>query len=437
VAVNLNEENPLRPETAGDIVLFNFPFTIGTYPKLAFNIDDDDDDDDDEQVETVQNDDIASDHSSEYDQIAEKMKDLELETNPPQMVQEESSSVTRINPTCTPSSSFYDITPLKRLDDTEVNNSTSYITSSVKKVADPVFNKPNTPDEASPVEEQYNHPIPKMEYTSNLVQEPQSPTSTSEPTSPTNHTRPVISTPPPELPTKPTPPPLTRPNLQINPSLMFNDYQPVVSPIGPPPTSPLAQRHNSAATMRPSNSSSTVHSGIGRQESVRWIVRNQEAATPAAVAAASPTTITSPNIPPRLPPRPTAPAINNNQVFVMPTPSLSQPTATSIHHQNNNYHPQPGTHHYASGNYHLQPSHSSQTSSMPMPQQYQQFPPYTNHPQYGYSQNYDYSNNHHHHHNNNGNVAFPVPQQPGYSGGFMSMPSHQNYQPQPSTYYNH
>jgi hypothetical protein len=409
VAVNLNEENPLRPETAGDIVIFNFPFTIGTYPRLAFNIDDDDDDDDkkDEVVEADQNDDIVSNHSSEYDQVAETMKDLVLETSPPQMVQQE-----------TPSSSLYDITPLKRLDETEVTTA-GYLTSPIQK---PAINKPNTPE-----------PIPRMEYASDLI-ESQSPTSTSVPTSPI---MPVVPTPPPEHQPKPsTSPPLTRPNLQINPSHMFNDYQPIVSPVGPSPTSPPMQRQDSVATMHPTSSTSTVHTGLGRQDSVRWIVRNEEAVAPAAVAAGATSATTSPNIPPALPPRPTTPVMNNNHGFSMPTPSLSQPTASSLYPNTyHHHHPQPGTHHHNHGNYPpLQSSHSSQTSNMPMPQ-YHQFPPYTNNhlPPYGYNQHYDYN---HPPHNNSG-IAFPVPQQPGYSGGFMGMPSHQNYRPQPSPYYNH
>lgn len=445
VAVNLNEENPHRPETEGDIVMFNFPFTIGTYPRLAFNIDDDDD-----ETETVQSDYITSNHSSEYDQVAEKMKDLDLGTCPPQMVQE-GKSVTPIDPNSAPSSSSNDITPLKRLEETGVNNSEDLPSGYL--VPEPAMNKPNTSDE-----EQVS--TPEMKSHSLITSEPALYTN--------NHTFPVSSTPSPELLTKPlASPPLTRPNLQINPSEMFNDYQPIVSPTGPPSSPPLMQAaamrpSNSSSTMRPSNSSSTMDSGLGRQESVRWIVRNQEAAAPAAVAAS-----TSPNIPPCLPPRPTTPI--NNPGLVMPTPSVSQPTTSSfLHHKN--YYGQAGAQHSNSSNYHLQPSLSSQTSNRPMQQhqyppytnnnandQYHQYPPYPNnstndqyrpyppyinnntnhHPQPGYFQHYDYTNNHHSQHNNNNNIAFPVPQHPGFLGQFIGMPSHQNYQHQTSTYYNH
>ncbi|KAG1081613.1 hypothetical protein G6F42_022888 [Rhizopus arrhizus] len=65
------------------------------------------------------------------------------------------------------------------------------------------------------------------------------------------------------------------------------------------PTSPSVSRDDSVASLHPSTSTATSSSvGIGRQESVRWIVRNQDAPTPALVS-------------PQIPPRPT-PSVSNH-----------------------------------------------------------------------------------------------------------------------------
>ncbi|KAI8989599.1 hypothetical protein BDB01DRAFT_549711 [Pilobolus umbonatus] len=59
VIVNLNEENPHRPEDPHDIVTFNMPFTVGTHPKLTFNIDDDGEEEEMKLSDNASEDDIA------------------------------------------------------------------------------------------------------------------------------------------------------------------------------------------------------------------------------------------------------------------------------------------------------------------------------------------------------------------------------------------
>lgn len=460
VSINLNEQNPHRPETAGDIVIFNVPFVIGTYPKVAFNIDDDDDDEEDNVVEEEYSplkDD--SSNSFEYDQVAEKMKDLDLgsEINSPTLLEQSpsikhSNSITHIHPTLSSPQPSFD--------------------SIQEPVPEPAVNKP---DEVSSHAEilsppldrilstNSNHlPMPKLENTSKSGEGD----SSSSPTRPChldNH-QPTKSpslyykqnlttnTPPLEHSTLVQPPtsPSFKAKLKISPSEIYNDYQPMVSPIGNiSPTSPQVLRHDSVASLHPSHSTTTVqsngggsstgNSGIGRQESVRWIVRNQEAPTPALVS-------------PQIPPRP-SPTMSSHGGFVMPTPSFSESTsintATNSPPYHHNHYQQGHTHNYGTS----PPQHTQHqfynhnNNSMPMPQQqpqpqpqhhhqppphHHQFPPYIN-------DTYQYPNANSYHpqpqpsypqYDPNG-FPQPQPQPQPFSGGFMGMPSHQTYQAQP------
>lgn len=69
----MNEENPLHKESDNDIAIFNAPFIIGTYPKLAFNIDDDEEEEQTQELKEEIN-------TTEMDQVVEKMKYIELES---------------------------------------------------------------------------------------------------------------------------------------------------------------------------------------------------------------------------------------------------------------------------------------------------------------------------------------------------------------------
>ncbi|KAL7316301.1 hypothetical protein PS15m_005412 [Mucor circinelloides] len=455
VSINLNEENPHRPETAGDIVIFNVPFVIGTYPKLAFNIDDDDDEEEQRVEENASQQDDSS-NSSEYEQVAEKMKDLDLgsDVNSPTLLQQSpsikhSNSITRIDPTITsPQPSFESIQ--EPVPEPAVNkpNEVSY----QAQVISPPLDKIPTMDGTTTT----HLPTPKLENAlkSGEQAEPTSPKPLYLDDQPTNKSPSLYykqnlatssSTPPPEHSTLVSPSPSYKTKLKITPSEIYNDYQPMVSPTaaaaagGGPPTSPSVSRHDSVASLHPSTSTATSSSvGIGRQESVRWIVRNQDAPTPALVS-------------PPIPPRPT-PSVSNHGgsggAFMMPTPSFSETTSTqptTNHSPPYHHHPyqqnQSHYHHYGTSPPPAPLSHqfyNHSNSSMPMPQQpqpqYHQFPPYTNnHYQYPDANSYShqtsppepsyppYSNA----------TGFPQPQPQPSLGGFMGMPSHQAYQPQP------
>ncbi|CAO3652302.1 unnamed protein product [Mucor fragilis] len=443
VSINLNEENPHRPETAGDIVIFNVPFVIGTYPKLAFNIDDDDDEeeqrvDDEAEEEALQQND--SSNSLEYEQVAEKMKDLDLgsDVNSPALLQQSPSikhtnSITRIDPTITsPQPSFESIQ--EPVPEPAVNkpNEISY---QVQVVSPPLDRIPSMNSTGTT-----HLPTPELENASKSGEqdEPSSPKPLylhDQPTnkSPSLHYKHNLAassnTPPPEHSTLAPSSPSYKAKLKITPSEIYNDYQPMVSPTAGNPASPLVSRHDSVASLHPSIStrtSSTV--GVGRQESVRWIVRNQGAPTPAVVA-------------PQIPPRPTPSVSNQGSAFIMPTPSFSESTSTQTTHHSPPYHQHDQSHYGTSPPPPPLPHqfYNHSNNSMPMPQQPQpqhhQFPPYTsNHYQYPDANSYS-------HHTSPppppsyppylGTNGFPQPQPQPFSGGFMGMPSHQNYQPQP------
>lgn len=525
ISVNLNEENPYRPEVPQNIVLFNVPFTIGTYPKLSFNIDDDEDDEEEEEMEQKdqQRDEVGSNHSSEYDQVAEKMKemDLSLEAVPPQMIQQFPKTQ---SPTTPPPKNAY--TPLPALStspkptyipppmmakqepkpqvmekDSKPNAPSSPSTESFVQVpmvisklspvppmlsstvsspsVTPLERLPSngsiavppmvsSPPLVKPLERLSSNgstisPVatPKMEFTANnnaspptkfsLQQQPigspKSPASYFNSNSPTT----TVTTPPPErVNQQQNVSSYTSPKVNIRPSEIFNDYKPVISPTSSIP------RHDSVASIQPSTSTSTSNNaGLGRQDSVHWIVTNQDAPAPAAVLT-SPVISSSNNAPPALPPRPTPSPVNNTVQpgFNLPQPDINATSAPPPPFPTNNYHhqqQQQNSHH----NHHYPPQPHHQSSYPPPLQHYDSFsggsgmpvaqpaPP----PQYNYN-NYNsnqygnaplpppsqqYNNNYSHHPlQYDNNVSFPVPQHPythGGSVGVMGMPSHQNYVP--------
>ncbi|GAN09456.1 hypothetical protein MAM1_0269d08985 [Mucor ambiguus] len=458
VSINLNEENPHRPETAGDIVIFNVPFVIGTYPKLTFNIDDDDEEEDqqrmNEEAEEGASQQGDSSNSLEYEQVAEKMKDLDLGSavNSPTLLQQSPSikhtdSITCIDPIlASPQPSFESIQ--EPVPEPAVNKPNK-ISSHAQVISPPLDRIPRmssatmahlpTPklDNASKPGEQVEPTSPKPLY---LHDQPAH-------KSPSLHYKQNLctsnNTPPPEHSTLVPSSPSYKAKLKITPSEIYNDYQPMVSPTAGNPTSPLMSRNDSVALLHPSTSTVTSSTGgIVRQDSVRWIVRNQDAPAPAAVS-------------PQIPPRPTPSVSNQGGAFMMPTPSFSESTSTQTTHHSPPYHHNHYQHaqsHYSTSGISPSPPtlqhqfYNHSNSSMPIPQQPQpppqpqhhQFPPYTNN-RYQYPDANPYS-----HHispppppsyppSYSGATGFPQPQpqpQP-FSGGFMGMPSHQNYQPQP------
>ncbi|KAL9557812.1 hypothetical protein MBANPS3_001203 [Mucor bainieri] len=453
VSINLNEENPHRPETAGDIVIFNVPFVIGTYPKLAFNIDDDDEEEEQMVDEGASQQDDSS-NSLEYEQVAEKMKDLDLgsDVNSPTLLQQSPSikhtnSITRIDPTMvSPQPSFESIQepvpepavnkpneisfhaqvispPLDRIPSMNSNTATHLPTPELENASK--SGEPVEPTSPKPLylHDQPTNKSPSIQYKQNLA--------TSSNTPPPEHSTLVPSS------------PSYKAKLKITPSEIYNDYQPMVSPTAGNPSSPMVSRHDSVASLHPSTSTTTTSStvGLGRQESVRWIVRNHDAPTPAVVS-------------PQIPPRPT-PSMSNQggAAFMMPTPSFSESTSTQTTHHSPPYHHNHYQHdQFPYSNYGTSPPppplphqfYNHSNNSMPMPQQMQQsqhhqFPPYTNnHYQYPDATN-TYSSTQHtssppppsYPPSYPGATGFPQPQPQPFSGGFMGMPSHQNYQPQP------
>ncbi|KAK4514353.1 uncharacterized protein ATC70_001946 [Mucor velutinosus] len=444
VTINLNEENPHRPETAGDIVIFNVPFVIGTYPKLAFNIDDDDDEEEqrvEEEAEEGASQQDDSSNSLEYEQVAEKMKDLDLgsDVNLPALLQQSPSikhtnSITRIDPTiASPQPSFESIQ--KPVPEPAVNKPNE-ISHQAQAIPPPLDRMPSMSTATTT-----HLPTPKLENASKSGEqvEPSSPKPLYLHDQPTNKSPPLYckqnlatsgNTPPPEHSTLVPSSPSYKAKLKIAPSEIYNDYQPMVSPTAGNPTSPLVSRHDSVASLHPSPSTTTSSTvGIGRQESVRWIVRNQDAPTPAVVS-------------PQVPPRPTPSVSNQDSAFMMPTPCFSESTSTQTTHHSPSYH---HNHNNTYGASPLPPSLLQQfynhgNNAMPMPQQPQpqhhQFPPYTNN-----HYHYPDANSYNHHTSPPpppsyppsypGATGFPEPQPQPFSGGFMGMPSHQNYQPQP------
>ncbi|KAI9483688.1 MAG: hypothetical protein EXX96DRAFT_599982 [Benjaminiella poitrasii] len=382
ISINLNEQNPHRPETKGDIVIFNIPFTIGTYPRLAFSIDDDDEEEED----------ISQKDDTEYEQVAEKMKDLDLdESNAPNILQmaDEEPTNTITNSPVKPSSSPH----LQHKNTITHTDEQTQPVSPYKPNASTPSSTPTTTTHHSynvevispPIEKLYENAIQPGEY-KNLdgspLLESQSPVgSTVNTTSPPRTPKASISN--------------HKPQLKISPSEVYNDYQPILSPTAPSPSSSMVHRNDSIASSihRTSNTASSHQgSSLGRNESVRWIVRNQDAPTPAAVTASVSSVV--PNFPvSQLP-------VNNS--ISMPMPSINQ--AASM--------PQPYPY----------PSPYDNSIRMPISQQ-QPFMPYY-HPHQPPSS-----------YNNNNGLDFSNSQAQNYpfAGGFVNMPSNQPF-PTPSHY---
>lgn len=457
VSVNLNEENPLRQEVSQDVVLFNFPFTIGTYPKVSFNIDDDEDEEVASQADPLVEDE-ASNNSSEYEKVMEKMKDmdLELEAIPPQMIQETSPTPppktgytplpalsSNVEPTYIPPPMMLqevkpqEVKPLPIKKDIVLKP--DEVTSPIEpppqipmmlsaEPPKPIKKSPTiTPLERLPSSGSMIAPFatPKMEFATNVGGGGSSgstspiklsPVQTfNSPKSPVSNQQPVVTTPPLEHNAVP-PSPSYRVKQNVTPSDVFNDYNPTMSP------SPSLQTINDAPNPHPATPTPSVE----RHKSFHWV------APPAATPAVKPTSppainLTSkPGSPPALPPRPTpTPSISNQTNgthpggFAFPQPMLNNtsPPPPPPLLSNNNY-PAPNNNY----NQHYTYSQNQNQPAYNFPQA--QAPPYNNYPP-------QYNNNYHHQQQNNNNYPYPPPQpQP-----FITMPSHQDYQAQPNYSY--
>ncbi|KAG2191544.1 hypothetical protein INT47_004667 [Mucor saturninus] len=244
VSVNLNEENPYRQEIPQDIVLFNVPFTIGTYPKLSFNIDDDDESDEDEYIPPIS--DSASNHSSELNEVTKTMQDMDLSEVSSPILQQDA------------------ITPLPPL---SPSSKPTYVAPLIKSPPRPIsvnqgIYKPNAPSPIAVEKHEHdNQPTEKDLATKPLPLIAESPICNEE-----EEGRTTV-TPPPEdaTATGVTPPsPFIIKPAGISPSDIFNDYNPGLSP-----TSPV-QGHDSLNSMP----ASAAAPGLGRNKSFHLIVRN-------------------------------------------------------------------------------------------------------------------------------------------------------------------
>lgn len=448
ISVNLNEENPLRQEVSQDIVLFNLPFTIGTYPKVSFNIDDDDDEEVASQSDPLVDDEVSN-NSSEYEQVVERMKDmdLELEAIPPQMIQETSPSpppkigYTPLPALTTPAEPTYYPPPMMIREDKPLPDkkdiafkpdevtSPSVLAPQIPMMLSAEPSKPVdkapaiTPLERLPSSGSSISPFatPKMEFATNVGGSSSgssspvklSPVQTfNSPKSPVSN-QPVY-TPPLEHNAVP-PSPSYKAKQNVTPSDVFNDYNPVLSP------SPSLQTINNTSSTHPITPAPSVE----RHKSFHWV-------TPPAATPTSPPTVnltSKPASPPALPPRPTPTPSLSSQTngnhpggFAFPQPLLNNtsPPPPPFPGNNNNNYPLPGNNfnqHYPGTYSQNQPAYNS----VNFPQA--QIPPYNYPPQYN-------NNNNFHPPQNN----YPYPPQP-QPQPFMGMPSHQDYQAQPNYSY--
>ncbi|KAI8372325.1 hypothetical protein EDC96DRAFT_500686 [Choanephora cucurbitarum] len=425
ISINLNEENPLRPELDRNVVIFNAPFTVGTYPKLSFNIDDDDEEEEAGKavVNHIEVHDEESVNSEDFNEMAEKMKEVDLDQHiPPETVQqkeEDNDSTTESDETTTP--------------------------------------------------EQPELPVLPDIHKEELLDQPQSP-SIAMPPIKTNHSR----------------------NSSINsitktrmtPSDIYNDY---------PPASPITH-----SPVSPTNST-----GLGRQSSVHWVVRNKEPTSPQSLSSATPQnnpsspvigfamptpcvsqsdTTSSPT--PQSPPLPHllnnhSPPIYNSSLlykhgiasqstpYLQTSPSISSPYLHTAPSSSSPYlhasssvsspylHTSPSAPSAHSGRIHAfypQPSPSISSSYIPSPIAHSPQPQYAAHhnipppPHNEHHQNYPRppipprpvspnafpQDGHHqeppfyHHSNNSSHIGFPMPQ---HSGDYPSMPMYQDYKP--------
>lgn len=406
VSVNLNEENPYREEIPQDVVLFNVPFAVGTCPKVSFNIDDDDDED--EALNNQHIDDNASNHSSEFDEVTKTMKDLDLGlVQSPVIQQDNYTPLPALSPSSKPT---YIPPPMMKQPPRPI---------SIKKDA---LNKPDKPSSPST---EVNCQVPMM------ISKSSSPTIKPLERLPSSFDNPGLEyainsggstspqlpfyqsdmTPPPEHAVTPSSP--YKPKTNISPSEVYNDYNPGLSP-----TSSI---HRNDSVKSTEGSASTSTTDLGRKESFRWIVRNQEAQVPVSPVISNfgtsiPSSTGFHNI---FPPRPT-PSTSTGYHHLPPP----QPTPSTSNHTHNGFFAQPT------------PSVSNHTGCYngftPQPTPNYQYPPVQqgfNYPQQGYNgmpepqNNYQY--NQYNQYNQQPSHNMPVPQ---YG---MGMPSHQNYQPQP------
>ncbi|RCI02359.1 hypothetical protein CU098_000500 [Rhizopus stolonifer] len=415
ISVNLNEENPLRPESDGDIVIFNVPFTIGTYPKLAFNIDDDEEDEENRPAveEEADQKDQDSMHSEEYNQIAEKMKDLDLEEhNPPEMVQQSKESEPSHQ------DSIEHIDPLLSMDKPEIPS-----------------NKPS--------------PSPSM---AEIITPPLDMIANSHSLSPNSPATSISHSP-------------TSPKIRMIPSEVYSDCQPT----------------------SPSNTTHPNSDKLGKRDSVRWIVRNQDdsytppQASPTfqdklvspVIGFAMPTPSISqstahvPTNPPPIPQRPSPPSpllqgLSPSSSYQQPTSPYQRPSSPYLHSstpysqptspypQPTSPYPQPSTPyqqpppshplHYSkvfaphqfppyiddqSNNYNHHPQYDSHMHPRPppSPHNFHHDGPYRKHPLQPEPHFYHQANSSH-----SSQIGFPMPQQSN-SEGFISMPSYKDYYP--------
>ncbi|KAG1055118.1 hypothetical protein G6F43_002907 [Rhizopus delemar] len=310
--INLNEENPLRKEEPNDIVCFNIPFIIGTYPKLAFNIDDDEEIEEEEveEEETVQKTSEAnSSNSSEYDQVFEKMKELELNSIPstPALSDQENPKETsapslKSNSPRVPNEKDYKgIKPLSRLQETPPATPTPTLS-----------NMSNTSLVQSPVQEAFKMTpanTPPMQHQVTVI----SPPLDHSPISPVEHSK--------------------RENATSDVPLHSNDYP---------------------------SAASSIH----RQDSMRWVVRSEDESSCASTSptvsnnyyspknstVSSPTPSTLSNKPCPIPSSPMPmPYSHNSTPIAFSTPQLVPSTPM----------PEAATHHAFPS---LYPSHSTPNS---------------------------------------------------------------------------
>ncbi|RCH85176.1 hypothetical protein CU097_003840 [Rhizopus azygosporus] len=453
-SVNLNEENPLRREEPSDIASFNIPFIIGTYPKLSFSIDDDEE----EVSESIDQNTVDTDSTnpSEYDQVFEKMKEIDLNSIPttPVSVKQDTPPLIYQKPDeidvpdiQTPKKGFKALTPLSRLQETPPATPTTTLSTNS-----------NGLNAQSPTQDTFKQ---------------QSPLST--PT--VRHQVTVVSPPIEKLhaiqSTSHSPSPSTNTSPQMSQSSTYS-------------------RHSSGSTASVHKQESVANmNGLERQESMRWVLPNKDTAvtvSPSVSNSSQPI-----NSPPPLPARPSAngnngsmPAVANNKPLPVPTspvppplPSRPRPTANLSSPSSHNL---PVKHNTIDSPYHhanhrpLQPSlsqpilsysHQPQSNvpyppqyngttfvSMPIPtipdmqlQQQQQQPhnayhnyshnssQQPNQPYYASHSNTTvdhgnyYQNNTTYAHNNN-NVPFPQPHDP-FGNAIYQQHSPTHYQPPP------
>ncbi|KAI9261987.1 hypothetical protein BY458DRAFT_515510 [Sporodiniella umbellata] len=131
VKINLNEENRFKMNRSTDIAHFDMPIVIGTFPKYEVSIEDDD-----VEEELISQ---KTDDSSEYSQVFEKMKELDLGSAP--------ITPTSLEPEPTPLSLQFQ-KPNEYCDDEVYNKPNEHsdespITKPNEYTDDPPFTKPN------------------------------------------------------------------------------------------------------------------------------------------------------------------------------------------------------------------------------------------------------------------------------------------------------